>query len=77
MRVALFGRALLLDENRTINSQSGTENNLARLIYSQLARLGNNLNQLVRHLHRTGDPMPADLEPLLRDIRQILARVQK
>jgi hypothetical protein len=32
------------------------------------------LNQMVRHLHATGDPLPADLEPLLRDIRQILTR---
>ncbi len=75
MRPVHFGRALLLDENRQINSQSGTENNIARLIYGQLARLGNNLNQLVRHLHRTGEPLPADLEPLLRDIRQLMTRV--
>ena len=27
---------------------------------------------MVRHLHRTGDPLPADLEPLLKDIRQIM-----
>jgi hypothetical protein len=42
--------------------------------YGQLARLGNNLNQMVRHLHQTGDPLPADLEPLLTDIRRIIAR---
>jgi hypothetical protein len=31
---------------------------------------------MVRHLHRTGDPPPADLEPLLRDIRDIIARAR-
>jgi hypothetical protein len=31
---------------------------------------------MIRHLHRTGDPLPADLEPLLKDIRQILARAR-
>jgi hypothetical protein len=29
---------------------------------------------MVRHLHQTGDPLPADLEPLLNDIRRIIAR---
>ncbi len=54
--------------------KSETNDNTQRLIYAQLVRLGNNLNQMVRHLHATGDPLPADLEPLLRDIRQILTR---
>ena len=75
MRPAHFGRALLLDPDR--RAPAAGENRLGRLIYEQLARLGNNLNQLVRHLHRTGDPLPADLEPLLADIRQILARVPR
>jgi hypothetical protein len=47
---------------------------MERLIHSQLVQLGNNLNQLVRHLHSTGEPLPPDLEPLLADIRQIIAR---
>jgi hypothetical protein len=75
MRPVHFGRALLLDENRKINSaRKEIGSNGERLIYGQLVRLGNNLNQMVRHLHRTGDPLPADLEPLLKDIRQLMAR---
>ena len=74
MRPVHFGRALLLDENRAIKFEKATENNHARLIYGQLVRLGNNLNQMVRHLHRSGDPLPSDLGPLLEDIRQIIAR---
>jgi Bacterial mobilisation protein (MobC) len=73
MRTAHFGRAMLLErEGRATKHEA--ENNHEQLIYGQLVRLGNNLNQLVRHLHRTGDPLPADLEPLLTDIRQIITR---
>lgn len=76
MRPVHFGRALLLEENRKIKSpENENRTSTDRLIFTQLVRLGNNLNQLVRHLHRTGDPLPADLEPLLNDIRQIIARV--
>jgi hypothetical protein len=75
MRPVHFGRALLLEENRKINSaKKEVGGNGERLIYGQLARLGNLLNQMMRHLHRTGDPLPADLEPLLKDIRQLMAR---
>jgi hypothetical protein len=73
MRPVHYGRGLLVDKNAKAPNVSVTSN-LARLNYGQLARLGNNLNQMVRHLHRTGDPLPADLEPLLSEIRQIIVR---
>ncbi|MFZ0425214.1 MAG: hypothetical protein WAL80_20240 [Xanthobacteraceae bacterium] len=73
MRPAHFGRALLVDEDRKPALMTQPESNLDRLVYGALSRLGNNLNQLLRHLHHTGDPLPPDLEPLLRDIRQIIA----
>jgi hypothetical protein len=74
MRPAHFGRAVLLDPKSKIvvTPQPGASTD--RLVYGQLARLGNNLNQMVRHLHRTNDPLPPDLEPLLRDIRRIIER---
>jgi hypothetical protein len=74
MRPVHFGRALLLDPHRKLSAKGEASNNLTHLTYGQLVRLGNNLNQMVRHLHQTGDPVPADLEPLLTDIRQIIAR---
>lgn len=74
MRPAHFGRSTLLGRNVEPAAKSSTDDNIQRLIYAQLARLGNNLNQMVRHLHQTGDPLPTDLEPLLKDIRQIIAR---
>lgn len=74
MRPVHFGRALLLAQDSKLAVKREDGGNAESLIYAQLARLGNNLNQLVRHLHRTGDPLPPDLEPLLKDIRQIIAR---
>jgi Bacterial mobilisation protein (MobC) len=73
MRPVHFGRALIFDQSRKILTSSEISN-IARLNLGQLVRLGNNLNQMVRHLHQTGDPLPRDLEPLLTDIRRIIAR---
>ena len=75
LRPVHFGRALLLDPGRQPAPRTEAASNASRLIHGQLIRLGNNLNQLVRHLHRTDDPMPADLAPLLTDIRQLIARL--
>jgi hypothetical protein len=74
MRPVHFGRTMLLDEARKLSVTRVTDNNTQRLVYGQLSRLGNLLNQMVRHLHQTGDPLPPDLEPLLKDIRQIIER---
>ena len=75
MRPSHFGRALLLDRNKQPVSATGLSSNIDRLVHNQLIRLGNNLNQTVRHLHQTGDPLPPDLEPLLTDIRVLIARM--
>jgi len=82
MRPVHFGRALILESVRHLDKNrqavaTHTDGNLRQFIHAQLIRLGNNLNQMMRHLHRTGDPLPADLEPLLRDIRHIIAQVPK
>jgi hypothetical protein len=80
LRPAHFGRALLLDTKNSVPATLFTKRDepspLMRMVCNQLIRIGSNLNQLVRHLHRTGDPLPADLEPLLKDIRSLLARMQ-
>jgi hypothetical protein len=76
MRPVHFGRALLLGQHKSVASTEPITN-VSRLIHGQLVRLGNNLNQMVRHLHQTGDPLPADLEPLLNDIRRLVARVSE
>ena len=75
MRSVHFGRAILLGgEGATCTRQAAPATHLNMLMIDQLRRLGNLLNQLMRHLHRTGDPLPPDLEPLLKDIRKIIAR---
>lgn len=74
LRPVHFGRLLLLGASHTQSRKPDPESVVERLIHTQLVRLGNNLNQMVRHFHRTGDPKPpADLEPLLTDIRYIIA----
>ena len=73
IRPTHFARGLVLNTDaRTPRTQ--TPSNLERLNYLALSRVGNNLNQMMRHLHRTGETVPADLEPLLMDIRQIIER---
>ncbi len=74
MRPVHFGRAALLARSGIALSKNEPPDNMLRRVHGQLVRLGNNLNQMVRHLHQTGDPLPADLEPLLNDIRRIIAR---
>ena len=69
LRLTEFARAVLLSQQLTLAEPRAADSVGQRLIHAQLQRLGNNLNQMVRHVHATGDPMPADLEPLLRDIR--------
>lgn len=81
MRPVHFGRAVLLEASATPHAHSHREqapqSNLDRLIYGQLARIGNNLNQMMRQMHRFRDPLPRDLEPLLADIRKMIARVPR
>ena len=74
MRPVQFGRAVLLAKNDFSPVKSPQDGGMLRLIHAQLSRLGNNLNQMMRYLHQTGDPLPIDLEPLLTDIRKIIAR---
>jgi hypothetical protein len=77
MRPAHFGRAMVLKENAVHAVNRPTLSNAERLNYLALSRVGNNLNQMVRRMHQTGEPAPADLEPLLVDIRQIVNRAAK
>lgn len=76
MRPVHFGRALLLDHGRTPRtSPRARSENSWTLLRLQLSRIGNNLNQLLAYCHSTKAELPPDLEPLLRDIRNLIARV--
>lgn len=83
MRPVHFGRALLLDTRRApkasktaLSTPQTTPDNVERLIHTQLVRLGNNLNQMTRHVHSVGGPVPPDLAPLLTDIRALVVRIR-
>jgi hypothetical protein len=74
MRPTHFGRALVLNTDVTYKPNHRAPSVDERLNYHALSRVGSNLNQMMRHLHQTGEPVPADLEPLLTDIRVIINR---
>lgn len=76
MRVAHLGRSLLLEKGRAVPTANHGEINAYRLVQRQLARLGNNLNQLVRQFHASGNaPPPSDLVPLLTEVRRLLGQL--
>jgi hypothetical protein len=71
MRLVDYARALLLFEGREPAPPSVPQ--IDRLVYEQLKRLGNNLNQIARQLN-AGRGTPPDLSRLLQDIRAVLNR---
>lgn len=67
-----YGRRRLLEggpARQAVEAPSRSD----RLVEIQLRRLGNLLNQMVRHLHQTGELLP-DAASLLRDVRRLLDR---
>lgn len=76
MRPAHFGRGVLLDTTKNVVIAQESDP-ATRLLHLQLVRVGSNLNQMVKRLHALQLPLPADAEPLLRDIREIIERLAK
>src|SRR4051794_29088734 len=74
MRPVDYGRWVLIDNGRPSAVPTQPEARFDRLVHIQLRRLGNLLNQLVRHAHQSGEAPAEDLKPLLRDIRAQLER---
>ncbi|MBB4397939.1 plasmid mobilization protein [Bradyrhizobium sp. ERR14] len=68
-----FGRArMLASRTATVPTIAAAEAmHQDRLIEIQLRRLGNLLNQLVRHMHQTGEILP-DAVSLLKELRTII-----
>jgi Bacterial mobilisation protein (MobC) len=77
MRPNHFGRAMVLKKEAALAVNQRSPSNAERLTYHVLGRVGSNLNQVARRMHQTGEPAPADLEPLLADIRRIIDRAMK
>jgi hypothetical protein len=66
-----YARAVLLGKNSVDRRVPGTVHE--RLCHEQLKRIGNNLNQIAKMLNTYRLPPPPDLEPLLREIRRLIA----
>lgn len=67
-----YARRLLLQQSQA--AETSDQVRTERLLHEQLKRLGNNLNQVVRMQNLLRVPAPADLQPLLQEIRQLIAR---
>jgi hypothetical protein len=77
MRPRPFGRAVILKKIAAQGPGENEPSNPLRLDYLALRSLGNDLNQMVRHMHQTREPAPNNLELLLTDIRHIVDRAAK
>lgn len=74
MRIVDYARHLLLGGRNASARLDKQPTRIERLVIVQLKRLGNNLNQIARVLNTYPGPAPPSLEPLLRDIRRMLAK---
>lgn len=72
MKLVDFGRAQLLAERVAQARQAAARHHLDPLFVAQVARIGNNLNQIARRLNAQDVPPPPALEPLLHSIRKII-----
>jgi len=72
MRLVDYGRWRLLgDEDQAVMPPMAAPK-ADHMLFVQLKRLGNNLNQMVRFCHATKRDVPAGLAPLLSDIRMLI-----
>lgn len=67
-RAALLRRSVAVEAIQAISTTD-------RLTVEALKRIGSNINQIARHMNTHNAPPPADLAPLLSDIRAIVAKV--
>lgn len=72
MRPVDFARAKLLSKSGHFTRMAHSIRQLDPLLLVQLSRIGNNLNQIARALNELSVEMPADLAPLLAELRSIL-----
>ena len=74
-RAVDYGRSLLLyGPAAAPQAMPAPPSRAERLVYLELKRLGNNLNQAVRICNTTRRAPPPSLEPLLAEIRALLNR---
>lgn len=74
MRMVDYGRWRLFGGEKQPILPPNAADYSQHVLFSELKRLGNNLNQLVRICHATRRPPPASLEVLLERIRTAINR---
>lgn len=74
MRLVDYGRWRLLGNPGQPAAPPQAASTSDHLLFAQLKRIGNNLNQLVRVCHATRSPPPPALSELLDTIREIINR---
>lgn len=72
MRPVDYGRAKLFAKR--VSGEAPGVHHLDPLFLVSLSRIGNNLNQIARRLHKTAQPAPPSLEPLLRELQALLRK---
>lgn len=75
LRPVDFARARLFGKGVNAEAATARSAHLDPLLLSNLARIGNNLNQIARQLNALRMPTAPDLEPVLSEIRAILRKV--
>ncbi len=75
-RLVPFARAILLNEGVTVETVAIMSTS-DRLTYQQWVRVGSNLNQIARQLNRFGNVSVAEVEGVLHDIRDLIARARR
>jgi hypothetical protein len=74
MRPVDFARAQLFVARRARATRRPEAAHLDPLFISQVARIGNNLNQMTRAFHLAQVPPPSELGALLQAIRDIIQK---
>lgn len=74
LTVADFARSRMLKPTRPSKAASGRPPAIDPELWIQVRKLGVNLNQIAHRLNAMEEPeLPPDLDPLLREIRALLA----
>jgi hypothetical protein len=68
-----FGRAQLF-ATRKVRKFPDARPHLDPLFMAQVARMGNNLNQIARRFHQFHLPAPAELDEVLAGVREIIRK---
>jgi len=73
LRLVNYARSVLLQQEAAQQAMVAVSR-YDRLVYSEWHRVGSNLNQVARQLNAFGSAQAPEVEAVLRDIRDLIAR---